>query len=104
MTRHITPQAVTYETVAASQTAQVLGPNGATGDYVKRLIIVPASVSPGAVALIDGATSVNILPGGASSLTELKPIIVDLDVFSVSGSWKITTGTNVSVIAIGVFA
>ena len=101
--RHITPQSITYETVAASQTAQVLGPDGALGDYIKRLIIIPASTSPGVVALLDNATSINILPGGASSLTELKPIIVELDMFSVSGAWKITTGASVSVLAVGVF-
>lgn len=103
MAVQITPQSVTYETVAATQTAQVIGPTGAAGDYIKRLIIVPASVSPGAVALLDNATSINILPGGTNSLTELKPIVVDLDMFSVSGAWKITTGANVSVIAVGVF-
>lgn len=100
---HITPQAVTYETVAASQTAQVIGPTGAAGDYIKRLIIIPASVSPGVVTLLDNATSINILPGGTNSLTELKPIVVDLDMFSVSGAFKITTGASVSVIAVGVF-
>jgi alkylation response protein AidB-like acyl-CoA dehydrogenase len=92
-----------YETVAASQTAQVLGATGAAGDYLRRLIIIPATLSPGAVALLDNATSINILPGGASSLTELKPIVVDIDAISVSGAWKITTGANVSVIAIGDF-
>ena len=92
-----------YETVAASQTAQALGANGRAGDYIERIIIIPASVSPGVVALLDNATSINILPGGASSLTELKPIVVDLGMVSVSGAWKITTGASVSVIAVGRF-
>ena len=95
--------AAEYETVAASQTAQVLGATGAAGDRVRRLIIIPATVSPGAVALLDNSTSINILPGGSNSLTELKPIVVDLDMISVSGAWKITTGANVSVIAVGDF-
>lgn len=93
-----------FETVAASQTGQVLGGIGAKGDFLQRLIIVPASVSPGAVALIDGSTSINILPGGTNSLTELKPIIIDFEMASQSGAWSITTGANVSVIAIGDFA
>ena len=91
------------ETVAASQTAQVLGGAGAAGDYIEKLIIVPATVSPGAVALLDNATSMNVLPGGTNSLTELKPIVVELNAHSVSGAWKITTGANVSVIAVGDF-
>ena len=37
-----------YETVAASQTDQVLGATGATGDYLGDLLIVPATTSPGA--------------------------------------------------------
>lgn len=92
-----------YETVAASQTAQALGPTGGAGDFIEALIIVPASVSPGVVTLLDNAISINILPGGASSLTELKPIYVPLGLISVSGAWKVTTGANVSVIAIGRF-
>lgn len=104
MTRHVTPQAITYETVAASQTAQVLGPTGAVGDYLKRLIIIPATTSPGNVLLLDNATSITIFAGGASSVTELKPIVVELDMFSVSGAWKLTTGANVSAIGVGVFS
>lgn len=94
----------TYETVAASQTAQVIGNIGAQGDFIERLIIIPASVSPGAVALLDGSTSINILPGGTNSLTELRPITVVLQMHSLTGAWKITTGANVSVIAIGDFS
>lgn len=92
-----------YETVAASQTAQVLGATGGTGDLLKRIIIVPASVSPGVVTILDNAISINILPGGTNSLTELKPIVVEIGLNSVSGAWKVTTGANVSVIGIGNF-
>lgn len=96
-------RATEYETVAASQTAQALGATGATGDYLKRIIIVPASVSPGSVAILDNATSITVFPGGANSLTELKPIVVEWGAYSVSGAWKITTGANIAVIAIGDF-
>ena len=90
-----------YETVAASQTAQVLGLNGAQGDYIERLIIVPATTGPGLVTLIDGSTSIPIMVTGGT--TTLEPIVVDLGMYSVTGPWKITTGTNVSVIAVGEF-
>lgn len=93
-----------YETVAASQTAQILGPNGSKNDYIEGLVIIPATTSPGAVDLLDNATSINILPGGATSVTELKPIFVPLKMYSVNGAWKVTTGANVSVIAIGLFS
>lgn len=91
-----------YETVAASQTAQTLGANGAVGDVLEGVLIVPATTSPGAVAILDGATSITIFTGGAGSVSNLVPFFVPLaGIKSVSGSWKITTGANVSAIAAG---
>lgn len=92
-----------YETVAASQTAQVLGPTGATGDYLSGLLVVPATTSPGNVLLLDNATSITVFAGGASSVTTLIPFFIPLGMYSVSGAWKVTTGANVSVIGIGNF-
>ncbi len=92
-----------YETVAAGQTAQVLGVTGGAGDYLRRLVIVPATTSPGNVLLLDGSTSITVFTGGASSVNELRPIEIDMDTVSVSGAWKVTTGSNVSVIAVGDF-
>lgn len=96
-------QGCEYETVAASQTAQTLGATGGTGDTLKGVLIVPASVSPGNVLILDNATSITIFAGGSNSVTELKPFYVPLGMKSVSGAWKITTGANVSVIGIGNF-
>lgn len=93
-----------YETVAASQTAQALGITGAVGDFIERLIIIPATTSPGAVSILDGSTSISIFPGGASSVATLTPIVVNLGIQSVNGAWSVTTGANVSVIGIGRFA
>lgn len=93
-----------YETVAASQTAQVLGATGAVNDVLEGVLIVPATTSPGAVAILDGATSITIFAGGAGSVSNLVPFFVPLaGIRSVSGAWKITTGTNVSAIGIGMF-
>ena len=92
-----------YETVAASQTAQTLGPTGATGDSIGGVLIIPATTSPGNVLLLDNATSITIFAGGASSVSNLAPIYVPLGIKSVSGAWKLTTGANVSCIAIGDF-
>jgi len=94
---------IEYETVAASQTAQVLGPTGAVEDYLSHLIIVPATTAPGNVLLLDNATSITIFAGGASSVSSLAPIVVPIQLASRSGAWKITTGANVSVIAAGNF-
>lgn len=97
-------QSIKYETVAASATAQALGATGSTGDFIQRLIIIPATVSPGTVALLDGTTSISILTGGANSLTEIKPIVVELGMRSTVGAWKVTTGTAVSCIGVGLFS
>lgn len=94
-----------YETVAASQTDQALGPTGAVGDELHRLVIIPGTTSPGAVSVQDSTAgaAITIFPGGASSVTELRPMIVDLDMTSTAGKWFITTGANVTAIAVGRF-
>jgi hypothetical protein len=92
-----------YETVAASQTAQVLGPTGAAGDYISGVLVIPESTSPGNVLLLDGATSITLFAGGSSSVSNLVPFFIPLGMLSVSGAWKITTGAAVSVIGVGNF-
>jgi hypothetical protein len=92
-----------YETVAASQTAQVLGATGGTGDFISGLLVVPATTSPGNVLLLDNATSITVFTGGATSVSNLVPFFIPLGMTSVSGAWKVTTGANVSVIGIGNF-
>lgn len=92
-----------YETVAASQTAQVLGATGAAGDYISGLLVIPATTSPGNVLLLDNATSITVFAGGASSVLTLHPFFIPLGLISVTGAWKVTTGANVSCIGIGDF-
>ena len=90
-----------YKAVAASQTNAIVGTSGAVGDFIDRLIIFPASVSPGAVTLTDGTTAIASFPGGTASLSTLAPIVVPVGAHSVNGAWKITTGASVSVLAVG---
>lgn len=96
-----------YETVAASQTAQVLGATGATGDYLSHCVIYPTSTSPGVVTVFDNTnaagTNVIAFAGGASSTSNLTPISVPVGAISVSGAWKVTTGAAVSVTCYGKF-
>ena len=93
-----------YETVAASQTDQALGATGGSGDYLKGVLIVPATTSPGAVSIKDGAGSaIVIFTGGASSVSNLVPFMVPLGIYSGAGAWQVTTGANVSAIGIGNF-
>lgn len=93
-----------YETVAASATDQILGGAGATKDFLAGLLIVPATTSPGAVTIKDGAGSaITVFAGGASSVSNLIPFPVLLGIESAAGGWSVTTGTNVSVIGVGRF-
>ena len=98
----------TYNTIAASQTAQVLsatsgGTTGATGDYLSFCEVFPTTTSPGVVTILDNATSVFAFPGGASSLSNLVPFPIPVGALSVSGAWKITTGAGLSVVCVGRF-
>lgn len=97
------PLAGHYETVAASQTDQMAGATGASGDYLAGVLIIPATLSPGAVSIEDGATNIPIFVGGTDSILTLHPFFVPLGIYSVSGGWEITTGVNVSAIPVGSF-
>jgi hypothetical protein len=92
-----------YETVAASQTAQVLGATGATGDLINGILVIPATTAAGAVTLKDGATSITVFTGGTGSVSNLAPFFIALGIRSVNGAWSLTTGANVSCIAVGDF-
>lgn len=91
-----------YETVAAGQSDQALGATGAAGDLLQGLLIVPATTGAGTVSIKDGGgSSINVFVSG--TLADLKPHWIPLGIKSTSGAWKVTTGTNVSVIAVGTF-
>ncbi len=92
-----------YETVAASQTLQGLGSVGNAGDYLDYLMVVPSSVSPGAIVIGDGDVSITVFEGGANSLSNLVPFMIPLGLTSQHGPWTMTTGVNLSVIALGNF-
>jgi len=94
-----------YETVAASQTGQVMGTAGAKGDFIAGILIIPAIAAAGIVTLLDGATSIPIfVGGGTTALPNLMPVYVPLNLFSVNGPWSITTGASVSCIVSGSFS
>ena len=95
------PYAYQYETVAVSQTGQVLGGTGAAGDYVHRLIVNVITVATAGVTLIDGSTSI-VISTAASAV--LGPISLELNMAAVTGPWKITTGAGATVIAVGKFS
>lgn len=88
-----------YEAVAASATDQVLGATGGVGDFLSHLIIAPTSGTPGTIVLKDGTTTILTLTPPASS----QPFTQVIGVNSATGAWKVTTGSAVTVLAVGNF-
>lgn len=91
-----------YETVAASQTDQVLGNGGAAGDFLDTLVITVGTAATAAVSIKDGGgSSIPIMPnspgGGVGVYT------VAIRAKSQAGPWKVTTGAGSTVVATGTF-
>jgi hypothetical protein len=90
-----------YETVAASQTAQVMGTTGKAGDFLSHVILQPTTTAAGTCTVLDSATV--ILTFTTGTLSDLRPIVLPVNASSVNGAWKITTGANVTATAFGDF-
>lgn len=97
-----TPAISGKETVAKSQTDQVLGDAGAAGDYLARLLIQPETIAPGSVVLKDGATVIYTYPGSAGYDAGLVPFYVEVGAVATT-RWGVTTGDHVNVVAFGTF-
>lgn len=92
-----------YETVAASQTDQVLGPTGAKGDYLERLIITVGTAATAATSIKDGSgSSIPILPNSPGG--GIGVYVVEVGAYSTSGTWQVTTGAGSTVVAVGKFS
>ena len=92
-----------YETVAASQTDQVLGPVGARGDYLERLVITVGTAATAATSIKDGSgSSIPIMPNSPGG--GIGVYVVDICANSTSGAWSVTTGAGSTVVAVGRFS
>lgn len=97
----------TYVTVAASSTTTALKTSaGRSGDWLGGLLLIPSSLTTGAVTIADSATgsSITVFAGGASSLSNLVPFFVPVSARSSTGGWFVTTGSSVTAIATGNFS
>jgi len=94
-----------YEAVAAGQTNQVLGATGAVADFLESLLIVPTTLSPGAVTIQDGpsGTPITVFAGGTDSISTLHPFAIPVAIRALSTGWRVTTGAGLSVLASGNF-
>lgn len=89
-----------YETVAASQTDQVLGPVGAVGDMLDQLIISVATAATGTVSIKDGTGDAIVI---SPANTPIGVYTANIGARSKSGAWKVTTGAGATVVAVGRF-
>ncbi len=105
-----------FVTIAASETNFGLGDDSATdaggkarrGDELDRVIITPVTTAPGIVSIRDGLTgTVIILYTGGTVGADLTPITLELQMRAFAEEadpgWFMTTGANVTVVAIGRF-
>jgi hypothetical protein len=95
-----------YETVAVSQTDQILGANGSVGDFLSRLIISVVTAATAAVSIKDGnGSAISILPNSPGGGVGV--YVVDIGAACVNPTtpgWKVTTGAGSTVLAIGDFS
>ena len=95
----VSPNRYPYETVAASQTAQVLGGTGAVGDYLHRLLVTVTATGTSTLSLLDNSTTVLTMAAN----TPVGVYSLEVNEASASGPWKVTTGAGVTVMAVGFF-
>lgn len=94
--------ATDYEEVAAGQTGQQLGPVGALGDVVERLIVNVTTSATSQVTLIDGNVPMVLVPAVTPVGVYSVKVGARAKVTTTPG-WKLTTGAGVSVVAVGRF-
>ncbi|MDE2441845.1 MAG: hypothetical protein KGP14_12555 [Betaproteobacteria bacterium] len=91
-----------YETVAASQSDQVLGSTGKAGDILHSLVCVVSTAATAATSIKDGAGSaIAVLPNSPGQ--GIGTYTIELHAMSTSGAWKVTTGAGVACIGVGWF-
>lgn len=94
-----------YETVAAGQSDQILGPVGAKGDILERLIITVGTAASAAVSIKDGdGSAIPILPNSPGGGVGVYVVHVGARArAATTPGWKVTTGAGSTVLAVGRF-
>lgn len=105
-----------FQAVVASTTGHPLIPVGGTttkgtGSYLSHLIVMQqvfTTVGSCAVDVGDGLTGTvrvhgNVIAGSAGLNADVSQRVIPLGIVSKFGPWRITTGGNVAVCAVGTF-
>jgi len=96
-----------YETVAVSQTDQVMGNSGRQGDILQRLIVTVVTAATAAVSIRDGAAGpvVAILPNSPGG--GVGTYVIECGMLArtlANPGWRVTTGAGATVVAVGRFS
>lgn len=93
----VVQEAPSWVYIPASQTGTA---GGNANDLLDCLLVIPATTSPGAVRIEDGAgTNYTLFAGGTDSVSTLIPFPIDMRNIPATTAWKITTGANMAAIA-----
>ena len=94
-----------YETVAVSQTDQIMGATGAVGDYLDCLLCVVATAATSQVQIkVGNGSAITVLPNAVGAGVGTYPIPIGLRcINATTPGWKITTAAGVTVLASGDF-
>lgn len=92
-----------YISVPVSQTDLALGGNlsGAKGDFIQRIIITSDTATAANCSIKDGAGSAIPL---TTATTPIGAYTLELEIYSSTGAWSITTGANATAIVVGNFS
>lgn len=92
-----------YETVAASQTDQILGAVGAVRDILERLIISVNTALTSTVSIKDGDGAAIVISAANTPIGVYSIEIGARCINATTPGWKVTTGAGVTVMAVGKF-
>jgi hypothetical protein len=92
-----------YETVAVSQTDQILGPAGAVGNVIDKLIISVATAATSTCSIKDGNGSAIVITAANTPIGVYTVLLGARCVNATTPGWKVTTGAGCTVLAVGRF-
>lgn len=92
-----------YETVAASQTDQTLGPAGAVGNVIDKIIVSVATAATSTCSIKDGNGSAIVITAANTPIGVYTVLLGARCVNATTPGWKVTTGAGCTAVAVGRF-
>lgn len=94
-----------YVSFAVSTFGLVQSSAGTSTDFLDFIQVFPATSTCGGITVSDSTTGVFTYTGGTVvSLPDLRPFTINVGAFSRVGPWRISTGGNITCVAVGKFS